>query len=150
MYNRYIPENTDYTWVGEESKPAWTPNRGTRSASRPGTTSAPGGRAASGHTGTRDGTSSQSHTGKTGSNGLFGSAFWNGSEGLSALWKGKRAEGLSGLLKGLKLDEVDTGDILLLLIVLYLLVEGDDLELVIALGLVLLMGLGGDKEAEDS
>lgn len=53
-------------------------------------------------------------------------------------------EGLSGLLKTLHLDSFDAGDILLLLILLYLLVEGDDLELVIALGLTLLMGLGED------
>ena len=56
-------------------------------------------------------------------------------------------EGLSGLLRGLHLDKLDSGDILLLLITLYLLVEGEDLDLVIALGLVLLMGLGEDEEA---
>lgn len=57
--------------------------------------------------------------------------------------------GLSSLLKTLRLDNIDTGDILLLLIMLYLLVEGDDLELVIALGLVLLMGLGEDREDKE-
>ena len=51
-------------------------------------------------------------------------------------------------LTALKLEDIDPGDILLLLIILFLLVEGDDLELVIALGLVLLMGLG-DREGED-
>ena len=55
-------------------------------------------------------------------------------------------DSLSGLLKSFHLDNFDSGDILLLLIMLYLLVEGDDLELVIALGLVLLMGLGDDKD----
>ena len=45
------------------------------------------------------------------------------------------------------LEDLDSGDLLLLLIVLLLLWEGDDLELVIALGLVLILGLG-DKEAE--
>lgn len=55
-------------------------------------------------------------------------------------------EGLSGLLGSLHLDKIDSGDVLLLLIMLYLLVEGDDLELVIALGLVLLMGLGEGGE----
>lgn len=50
--------------------------------------------------------------------------------------------GLTGLLRSLKLDRLDSGDILLLLIVLLLLWEGDDLELVIALGLALIMGLG--------
>ena len=55
-------------------------------------------------------------------------------------------DGLSSLLKSFHLDNIDAGDVLLLLIMLYLLVEGDDLELVIALGLTLLMGLGDDKE----
>ncbi|MCF2661433.1 hypothetical protein [Pseudoflavonifractor phocaeensis] len=49
------------------------------------------------------------------------------------------------MLKTLHLEDIDPGDVLLLLIVLYLLVEGDDLELVIALGLVLIMGLGEEK-----
>lgn len=69
-------------------------------------------------------------------------------EGLGALFSRGERRGLSGALKALKLEEIDTGDILLLLIVLYLLVEGDDLELVIALGLVLLMGLGEKGEEE--
>ena len=64
--------------------------------------------------------------------------FLTGKEG--SLFKG--GEGLSGLLKSFHLDNLDSGDILLLLILLYLLVEGDDMDLVIALGLVLLMGLG--------
>lgn len=50
-------------------------------------------------------------------------------------------KGLSALLKGLKLDDIDTGDILLLLILLFLFLEGDDIELVITLGLILLLGL---------
>lgn len=49
---------------------------------------------------------------------------------------------LSNLLKGFRLDRLDSGDILLLLIALYLLVEGDDLELAVALGLTVFMGLG--------
>ena len=49
--------------------------------------------------------------------------------------------GLARLLGALKLEKLDSGDILLLLIVLLLLLEGDDLELVIALGLVLILGL---------
>lgn len=55
-------------------------------------------------------------------------------------------EGLSSLLKSLHLDNIDSGDILLMLILLYLLVEGDDIDLVIALGAVLFLGLGEDKE----
>ena len=53
-----------------------------------------------------------------------------------------KGSGLTGLLRSLKRD------ILLLLIVLLLLWEGDDLELVIALGLALIMGLGDEEETE--
>ena len=66
---------------------------------------------------------------------------------LTRLFQSRDGKGLTNLLKSLRLEDVDTGDILLLLILLYLLVEGDDLELVIALGLALLMGLG-EKETE--
>lgn len=72
--------------------------------------------------------------------------FLSGKEGLSSLLGGREGGGLSGLLKAIHLDRFDSGDILLLLILLYLLVEGDDLDLVIALGLVLLMGFLDDKE----
>ena len=72
--------------------------------------------------------------------------FLSGKEGLAGLLGVREGNSLSGLLKSLHLDNIDTGDILLLLILLYLLAEGDDLELVIALGLTLLMGLGDDKE----
>ena len=49
--------------------------------------------------------------------------------------------GLSALLKGLKLDELDTGDVLLLLILLFLFLDDreDNLELLITLGLMLLL-----------
>ena len=57
--------------------------------------------------------------------------------------------GLSGLLRALKLDDLDAGDLLMLLIVLLLLSEGDNLELAIALGLVLVLGLGdGTQEGK--
>ncbi len=55
---------------------------------------------------------------------------------------------LGGILKNFSLERFDTGDILLVLIILFLLVEGDDLELVITLGLMLLLGLGDDEEDE--
>ena len=73
--------------------------------------------------------------------------FLSGKDGLSGLLSG--SGGISSLLKSLKLDNIDKGDVLLLLIILFLLAEGDDLELVIALGLVLLMGLGDQKEPEE-
>lgn len=53
----------------------------------------------------------------------------------------KKAGALGELLKSLKLDSLDTGDVLLLLILLCLFLEGDDMELVITLALVLLLGL---------
>ena len=51
---------------------------------------------------------------------------------------------LSGVLKHFSLENFDTGDILLVLIILFLYLEGDNLELVITLGLMLLLGLGDD------
>lgn len=51
---------------------------------------------------------------------------------------------LSGALKHFKIENFDTGDILLVLIILFLFLEGDNLELVITLGLMLLLGLGED------
>ena len=52
----------------------------------------------------------------------------------------KKAAELSGLLRGLRLEGLDTGDVLLLLILLLLFLEGDDWELIITLGLLLLLG----------
>ena len=56
---------------------------------------------------------------------------------------------LDGVLKHFSLENFDTGDILLVLIILFLYLEGDNLELVITLGLMLLLGLGDDKPKED-
>lgn len=53
----------------------------------------------------------------------------------------KSTGALTALLKGLKLDQLDSGDVLLLLILLFLFLEGDDVELMITLGLLLLLGL---------
>ena len=76
-----------------------------------------------------------------------GPGVWRG-EGprscLSALWGGEEGRGLSQLLRAVIPEGWDAGDLLLLLIVLYLLVEGEDLEPVLALGLVLLLGWGED------
>jgi len=64
---------------------------------------------------------------------------------------GEVARGLSQVLDGVKkrfsLEKFDAGDILLVLIILFLYLEdGDNLELVITLGLLLLLGLDDDKE----
>lgn len=68
-------------------------------------------------------------------------------EGLGGLLSRKEGEGaLDRALRALHLEDLDGGDILLLLIVLYLFAEGDDLDLVIALGLVLIMGFGEDQK----
>ncbi len=50
-------------------------------------------------------------------------------------------KGLSGLLKALKLEDLDTGDVLLLLILLFLFLDDreDNLELLITLGLMLIL-----------
>ena len=122
MYNCYIPEDAAYTWVGEKRGAAAPPPR-----------------------------PSQQHSGQSAGRGGLG-ALLNGREGLGALFSsGREGEGvLTGALKSLGLEGIDAGDILLLLIILLLLAEGDDLELVIALGLVLLMGLtDGKKEQEE-
>lgn len=48
---------------------------------------------------------------------------------------------LGGLLKGLKWEELDTGDVLVLLILLFLFLDDreDNLELLITLGLMLIL-----------
>jgi len=115
MYNRYIPEDTSYTPVKEEIP---VPEREDPPQAPPGTEQ------------------------KNRESPFRLSALLGGKEGLAGLFSGREKGGLSGLARSLKLGSIDTGDVLLLLIILYLLVEGDDLELVIALGLVLLMGLG--------
>lgn len=52
-----------------------------------------------------------------------------------------RQGGLSQLRKGLKLEELDTGDVLLLLILLFLFLDDreNNLELLITLGLMLIL-----------
>lgn len=56
--------------------------------------------------------------------------------------------GMAGILKGLHLEDLDSGDILLLLILLLVFLEGDNTELVITLGLMLLLGLGGETRED--
>lgn len=65
---------------------------------------------------------------------------------LKGLLDGDKFGGLDQLLALLHLEDLDSGDILLILIVLLLLVEGDNLELVITLGLMLLLSLGDEKK----
>lgn len=52
-------------------------------------------------------------------------------------------QAVNSLLKTLHLENIDTGDILLALIVLFLILEdGDNLDLIITLGLMILFSLG--------
>jgi hypothetical protein len=51
---------------------------------------------------------------------------------------------VGGIGKHFSLSQLDTGDILLVLIILFLFLEGDNLELVITLGLMLLLGFNDD------
>lgn len=81
--------------------------------------------------------SAQGRAGKAGGllSGLLGRA--GGAEGNRA------GQALSSLLKSLHLEHLDTSDILLGLIVLFLVLEdGDDLDLIITLALTILLSLG--------
>ena len=49
---------------------------------------------------------------------------------------------LGSVFTGFSLENLDSGDILLLLIILFLYLEGANLDLVIALGIMLLLGFG--------
>lgn len=72
---------------------------------------------------------------------------WEDREGLSrpagspASAPPDEKKGLGGLLKSLKLEDLDTGDVLLLLILLFLFLDDreDNLELLITLGLMLIL-----------
>lgn len=58
--------------------------------------------------------------------------------------KSEKNAGISGILKRFNLDDIDAGDILLFLIMIFILMEGDNWELGIILGLVLFLSLGSD------
>ena len=127
MYNRYIPNGASYTRIPVEEPREH--RAGASQAGGPRQEGRPGGERPH-HAGRRPGPG--------GPAGFSLPSFLTGEGGTG---------GLGGLLRALKLEDLDSGDLLLLLIVLLLLWEGDDLELVIALGLVLILGLG-DKEME--
>lgn len=139
MYNRYIPKDTAYV-------PTGGPEEGGRPAgeNRPHPAAHPTGDRGSDRTG-----HPQSQSGAGGPAGL--GALLGGKDGvLSLLTRPGGGKSLTSALKTLKLGDWDSGDLLLLLIVLLLLTEGDDLELVIALGLALMMGLGDKTETPHS
>lgn len=60
---------------------------------------------------------------------------------LGSLLGGGGGSKLDGILKALHLDRFDKGDILLILVLVYLYIESDDEDWLIVLALVVLMGL---------
>ncbi|MBQ3135000.1 MAG: hypothetical protein IJB75_04220 [Oscillospiraceae bacterium] len=61
------------------------------------------------------------------------------SQSLHLFGGASKNAGIAGILKGFGLDDLDSGDVLLLLILLLVFLEGDNTELVITLGLMLLL-----------
>lgn len=160
MYNRYIPNGTAYTRVPEEDAPPFR-----HPGSDPGRPDAPR-QAPPGHGAQRppqgarhaprqEEPSRQEPGPGPGPGPNPGGQrrppppIWEAVAGVGGSG-GKKPSWLSGLLKNFKLDDLDTGDILLLLIILFLFIDGDDIEMVITLGLLLLFGLGGKDKKEDS
>lgn len=129
MYNRYIPNGTAYTRVVEEDAPPFRAAGPTPPPTEPPHTAPP----------SQDARPRQERQNQQ------PPPIWGAAPGAV-----KKPTWLSDLLKSFKLDDLDTGDILLLLIILFIFIDGDDLELVITLGLLLLFGLGGKdkKKAE--
>lgn len=60
--------------------------------------------------------------------------------------EGKKNAGLSGILKRFKLDDIDTGDILLFLILIFVLLEDENWELALILGLVLFLSFRDEDD----
>lgn len=139
MYNRYIPNGTAYTRVQEEDAPPFRhpgPESGPIPSPEPRRqveTPPPRAEEAPRHDGRKPHQEQQRQQQPP---------TWGAAAG------DKKPSWLSGLMKSFKLDDLDTGDILLLLIILFLFIDGDDLEMVITLGLLLLLGLGG-KDKKD-
>lgn len=152
MYNRYIPNGTSYTRVVEQDDEP--PRRQAPQPPRP-EPERPGQNQNHAHQGQKQGQphpqerpqSQDSHTGQNRRPAHSQKASDPLSSLLSGFSGGKKNAGLAGILEKFKLDDIDTGDILLILILLFLFRDGDDIELVITLGLILLLGLG-DKEKE--
>lgn len=152
MYNRYIPNGTSYTRVVEQD--GEPPRRQAPPPPRP-EPERPAQSQNHAHQGQEQGQpqhqerpqSRDSHTGQNRGPVHAQKASDPLSSLLSGFSGGKKNAGLAGILEKFKLDDIDTGDILLILILLFLFRDGDDIELVITLGLILLLGLG-DKEKE--
>lgn len=89
-------------------------------------------------------------TGQSQPEGTFGFGSWwfrQLGESFHLFGGESKNAGIAGILKGMRLDDLDSGDVLLLLILLLIFLEGDNTELVITLGLMLL--LGGDEDQNE-
>ena len=124
MYNRYVPGSRGYTRVRVDEEPLKQRQKDAKGSVNQSNTAT--------HTGTHK-------ENQVPLSGVFGGESKNA--------------GIAGILKSLHLEGLDSGDILLLLIILLVFMEGDNIELVITLGLMLLLGLGDDgkkiKTSED-
>lgn len=127
MYNRYIPGTGGYTRVTVHEKEDPTSRARAQEQS-----------ASGGHR--------QSERSRTG--GGPQDIFKSLSAPLSFFGGEDKNAGIAGILKSLHLEDLDSGDILLLLIILFVFLEGDNIELVITLGLMLLLGLGDEKKED--
>ena len=134
MYNRYIPSGSSYARVTQEGE------RGRQGGAHPPGTAGPG---------RQQGPSAGQRRPQHGPTPRGGPSP-GVADPLRLLAGGERGTGLSGLLKGLNLEGLDSGDVLLLLIILLVFLEGDNLELVITLGLMLLLGLGDEGEKDQN
>lgn len=134
MYNRYVPRRSGYVRVSVEEEPEKPEVRPPSSDEKKYTPV--------------DSTA-QEHGGEQKKNFIGSGAAEYKGEGSGTSFLGDKSVGLKSLLRVLKLEDVDSGDLLLLLIILLLLTDGDELDMVIALGLMLLLGLG-DKKSPDS
>ena len=150
MYNRYIPQNGTYTRVVEQDgpeegarRPAPHPPGPERGENGPRGSAGPPPGAARGAPG---GGGRRPAPGPMGFGGL-GDLLSGEKSPLNALFGGDKG-GSNGILNVLRQEELDSGEILLILIILLLLVEGDNMDLVITLGLLLLLGLADDRKEE--
>lgn len=121
MYNRYIPAENRYETVGTERR-----SDGTGAVHRGSGEGAPRGQRTVGE-------------GSAKSKGGLGSIFSGLGDGLGD----GIGQTVNSFLQSFHLENIDTGDILLALIVLFLILEdGDNLDLIITLGLMILFSLG--------
>ena len=128
MYNRYIPGSGGYTRVviEEDDRSAVYEKKQERAQSAP-----------------QSGRQSDRHARREG-----GRPQDKWKHPLNFLDGEDKNAGIAGILKALHLEELDSGDILLLLIILFVFLEGDNIELVITLGLMILMGLGEERKED--